>query len=69
VSCAPLQHRFPNASSADDLLSWAGIAAAVRSHARNLQPKEAEELLKLADLLDGFAELESAGPGAFTTSL
>jgi hypothetical protein len=57
VSCLPLRHRFPN-SSEDDLLSWSGIAAAVRGHARSLAGDEAEELLKFADLLDGFAELE-----------
>lgn len=58
MSCVPVQHRFPRASETDDLLSWTGIAAAVRSHARTLAPAEAEELQKFAELLDGFAELE-----------
>jgi len=59
MSCVPVQHRFPKAfDETDDLLSWKGIAAAVREHARPLPPAEREELLNFADLLEGFAQLE-----------
>jgi len=59
MSCAPLQHRFPQPSSQDDdLLSWNSIAAAVRNRAHALPASEKEELLGFADLLDGFTELE-----------
>jgi hypothetical protein len=59
VSCVPLKHRFPEPyEDTDHLLSWTGIAAAVRSHAHGLTSEEAEDLLGFADLLDGFAELE-----------
>ena len=58
MSCVPLRHRFPNSSDGDDLLSWRGIAAAVRSHAESLPADEAKDLMEFADLLDGFAELE-----------
>ena len=58
MSCTPLRHRFPDSFATDDLLSWTGIAAAVRSHAQSLAKEDAEDLLKFADLLDGFAELE-----------
>lgn len=59
MSCAALQHRFPEASfETEDLLSWRSIATLVRRHARGLPGTEAEEMLSFADLLDGFAELE-----------
>lgn len=59
MSCLPLQHRFPEASSEeDDLLSWRSIAAVVRTHANTLPIGEGEEMLSFADILEGFAELK-----------
>lgn len=58
MSCVRLSHRFEPCVDTPDPLSWTAIVASVRTQAAGLPPEDAEDLLRFADLLEGFAELE-----------
>jgi len=58
VSCIPAHHRFEPSDDTDDPLSWSNVARAVRNHALSLPLSDTDSLLKFADLLEGFADLE-----------
>lgn len=58
MSCVPVYQHFESSDDTDDPLSWANVAGAVRNHALSLPPNDADALLKFADLLEGFADLE-----------
>jgi hypothetical protein len=56
--CCIAERLHEPVAEADDPLSWESLAATVRRHAEASTFADAQDLLSLADLLDGFAELE-----------